>query len=355
MTADSEHKMLTAFDEHWADYREQFKQGRQEISEDSIHDLRVSARRMQALLGIIRTLDTRPRVKKMERFLRKQLNQLDALRDTQVMVQESENAINDLPQMLIFRQYLQDRSEDLASDARKNLRKTKPSNLQQRIKRIRKVVRQHSDDTDFVEQVLQAVDSAYVKALARFGKLDSGDPNSVHRLRVAFKKLRYMIETVEPFLPDYPGHYFDKMHDYQDAMGKVHDTTVMLDTLKEYELELQQRRSGKGSDFDAKPVEQYFRTRLADLVLAYFQRKDEIHSFWRAAPKQPFPWEKSHDSVHRTSRNRRGAGSQQQRGTGQPTTAHRRRTQKVPSDRAGSEQPGHSDRPDPDQSVPTGS
>ena len=355
MTADPEHKLLDAFDEHWDDYRKQFKQGRQELSEDAVHDLRVSARRMQAMLGIVRSLDRRPRVKKLGRFLRKQLQQLDTLRDTQVLVQETEQSLNTLPHLIAFRHYLQNRSDDLARAGGKQLRKRKPSDLKQRVNGIRRVVKRHVDDETLVENVLVAVDEAYAKTLARFHKVDAGDPNSIHRVRVAFKRLRYMIETVEPFLPDYPGHYPDKMHDYQDAMGKVHDTMVYLDTLKEFQVETQKHNRSKEPDFDLKPAETYFRTRLADLIRAYFQRKDELSSFWRPAPGQPFPWEKSHEPVHRTTRNRRTAGSAEQRGTGQPAASHRRRAKKVPADRASPGQPGNADRSDPDQSVPTGS
>ncbi len=354
MNDDREHNLVDAFDERWDDYRKQFKAGRQEISEDSIHDLRVSARRMEALLGIVRGLNGRKRLKKLRRFLSKQLDELDNLRDTQVMLQEAESSIGSLPQLIIFRDELQRRLDDLVGDGRKDLHKAKPSDLKPRIKKIRKVVRRHSDDPDHTQHVLQAVDAAYAKTLARFGRLDAGNPNSIHRVRIAFKKLRYMIEAVQAFLPDYPKDYPAKMHDYQDAMGKVHDTDVFLDTLKEFELDLQQRSKNGQQDFDLKPVEVDFRTRLANLILAYFQRKDELHTFWRAAPGEPFPWEKSHDSVHRTTRNRRTAGPKQQRGAGQPAASHRRRKEKVPANRAGTGQPGNSDRPDPDQPVPTG-
>ncbi len=353
MTDDSEHDFLSAFDEHCDHYRKQLKVGRQEVTEDSIHDLRVAARRMQALLGIVRTLDSRPRVKKMQRFLRKQLDQLDDLRDTQVMMQEADSNVGSLPQLIPFREYLQERSADLARAGEKHLHKTKPSDLQERVKKIRKVIKRHSNDEGLVERLLQAVDGANATVLARFGKLDAGDPNTVHRVRIAFKKFRYMTEIVQPFLPDYPADLPDKMHDYQDLMGKVHDTGVFLDTLRQFELDLKQR--GQDEDVDLKPVEVFFRTRLADLILNYFQRKEELHSFWRGTPDQPFPWEKSHDSVHRTTRNRRAAKSGQQRGAGQPATAHRGRTKEVSQDRAGAGQPGDKDRPDIDQSVPTGS
>ena len=355
MTAGREHNLLDAFDGHWDDYRKQLKAGRREISEESIHDLRVSARRMQALLGMLRTLDGKARIKKMQRVLNRQLNQLDKLRDTQVMIHELDDRIGSLPQLVPFRDYLQDCLADLGRTGHKQLRKLKPSDLRPGIKTMRKTVKHQSDDPQLEEHLLQAVDGAYAKALARFGRLDAGNPNTIHQVRIAFKKLRYMIETVEPFLPKHPAKYLDHMHEYQDAMGNVHDTTVFLDTLKEYELDLKQLNQGEEPGVDLKPVEQFYRTRLADLILAYFQRKDEFYGFWRPAPDQPFPWEKSHDSVHRSTRNRRRPAAGQQRGEGQRAASHRRRSKEVQADRQGAGQSGNSDRPDTDQSVPTGS
>lgn len=355
MTSDNERDLLASFDERWDNYRKQFKASRREISEDAVHDLRVSARRMQAMLGIARKLDARPRVKKLERFLRKQLDELDGLRDTHVLVQEANQNIGSLPHLIPFRDHLEERSQELARSGRKDLQKHKPSDFGKRIRKIRKVVKQHSKDPDIVEQLFQAVDEAYAKVGTRFGKLDAGEQNTIHRMRIAFKKLRYMIEAVQPFLPHYPEGHLDKMHDYQDAMGKVHDTAVFLDALQDFELHLQQQDPDKAEDTDLKPAEQFFRTRLAELILGYFQRKDELYTFWRAAPNQPFPWENSHDALHRTARNRRRSGSQQQRATGQPAAAHRRGTKEVREDRAGAGQHGNADRPDTDQSVPTGS
>ncbi len=354
MTGDPEQDFLSAFDDHWDDYRKQLKAARREISEDSIHDLRVSARRLQALSGIIRGLDPHPRVKKLRRLIRKQLNELDDLRDTQVMVHEAEQRVAIVPQLAPFSTYLQVRSDDLAGAAQKDLRKSKPSDLKPRIKQIRKVVKKHSDDSDLVERLLEAVDGAYRKTRGRFDKLDANDPNTIHRVRIAFKEFRYMVEVVHPFLPDYPEDYPGKMHDYQDAMGQVHDTTVLLDALKEYKQDLQQHGTRQAPEFHSEPVKIYYRERLSDLIRLYFERKDELNGFWRLAPDQAFPWEKSHDSVHRTTRNRSAKGSNQQRGARQRAAPHRRRAQKVPADRASAGGSGNSDRPDPDQPVPTG-
>ncbi len=354
MTGENEKQFLDALDEHWDDYRKQLKSGRQEISEDSIHDLRVAARRFLAMLNILRSLDSHPHVKQVRRFLKKQLNQLDDLRDAHVMLAETTQKVQELPQLAPFEGYLVARCNDLAQAAGRHINNTKPSDLKPRVKPLRKVAQKHSDDEDLLAELLQAVDQAHARTLERFGELNDSDPATIHHVRIAFKNFRYMVETIQPFLQGYPAGYLERMHDYQDAMGKVHDTTVYLDRLHEFEESVPTPPRGAPPAFDSKPVEAYYRKRLDDLIRAYFERKDELHQYWRAASYRPFPWEKSHDRIHRSSRNRRGAGPQPQRRTRQPAASNAGGAQEDAPDRARAEGAGITDRPDRDQPVPPG-
>lgn len=354
MNGKDQKDFLGALDENWNDYRKQFKAGRQDITEETIHDLRVAARRLLALSYILGSVDPHPRVKKIRRFLKKQLDELDELRDAQVMLAEATEGVESLPQLAPFQAYLLARSIDLSASARKDIRASRPSDLKPRVDTMRKVAKKHASDADLLDHLLRAVDEAHARTIQRLGELNAGDPATIHRVRIAFKRFRYMIETIQPFLTGFPDSYLDRMHDYQDAMGKVHDTSIFLDRLHDFETSLPKRRQGGTPGFDAKPIEASYRQRLDELVRAYFERKDEFHTFWRPAPDQPFPWEKSHDSVHRPPRNRRTTGQQQQRRTRQPAASNRRRAQKDAPDRAGAEGAGDADRPDTDQSVPAG-
>lgn len=321
---------LQAFDEHWDRYRKQFKAARQELSEDVVHDLRVAARRLLAMLGIMRSLDTHPHVNKLRRFLKNQLDELDELRDTQVMLQEAAQRLHTLPQLAMFEGYLQARLEQFMQQAQKDIRSTKPSDLKNQLKDIRAVAKKHSDDTKLLDHLEQAVDEAHARTIRAFGDLNSQDPVTVHHVRVPFKKFRYMIETIQPLLPGYPEKYLERMHEYQDSMGKVHDTTVILERIKAYEKSLPDKVPEAASAFEAGPIEAYYQQRLRELVRAYFDRKEDFNMFWRAAPDRPLPWEQSHEPVHRASRNRRSTPGSSQRGRGQPAAPDRPGPQEVP-------------------------
>ena len=202
MTGEKAADLVSALDEHWDDYRGRFKAGRHEITEETVHDLRVSSRKFLALLDIVRGLDTHPRVKKLRRFLKHQLSQLDQLHDAQVMLMETGQRLEQLPQLGPFEAYLQKRSKRLARAALKDLQASKPSDLKKQVRDVRKVVEKHAQENGFSKRVLRPADQAFSKTVMALRKVRARQPATIHHTRVAFKKFRYMVETA----PSFPAH-----------------------------------------------------------------------------------------------------------------------------------------------------
>ena len=354
MTSKMEKDLLDALDERWDDYRRQFRAGRREITEESIHDLRVAARKFLAFLYLLRIIHAHANVKKMRTFLKEQVDELDQLHDAQVMLASATQKMAALRQLAPFQGYLQERTDSLARRARKDIRAFKPSDLKDRFQMLRKAAKKHADDPDLLDQLLGAVDESRSSTARAFKRLDSADPGTIHHVRIAFKKFRYMIEAIQPFLPEYPQGLLARMSDYQDAMGKVHDTTVFLDRLHDFERKLPKDGQGPAASFESGPIETHYRKQLSNLARGYFARKDEFEKFWRPTANSPFPWEQNDESIHRPSRNRRTKTGQQQQRTGQPATTDRHRTQEDAEDRTRVEAVGNRDRPDPDQPILAG-
>jgi CHAD domain-containing protein len=339
---------LQALDQRWGNYRNQLQAGRQQISEESIHDLRVAVRRLLAMLSMLRTVDAHAPIQKVRRLLKSQLDELDELRDAQVMLLETAHMLENIPQLAPiqiyeFQNYLEKREKDFIQTAQKDLSASRPSDLESRFEKLRAVAEDHVADELLLDKILQAVDAAYAKTAHALENVDANDIDTIHRVRIAFKNFRYMIETVRPFLNDYPEGLLESMHGYQDAMGSVHDITVFLDRLKEFEKSLAKRSKTEAQQFAPTKIEAYYKKRLDKFVRAYFECKDEFHAFWRPAPDQPFPWERSHDTLRRTSRNRRTTGHAKQRTARQPAASDRRGAQEDAQDRPGSEGVGSPD------------
>ncbi len=281
--------LVSALDEHWDDYRGRFKAGRHEITEETVHDLRVSSRRFLALLDIVRGLDAHPRVKKLRRFLKHQLSQLDQLHDAQVMLMETGQRLEQIPQLGPFEAYLQKRSKRLAQAALKDLQASKPSDLKKQVRDVRKVVEKHAQENGFSKRVLRPADQAFSKTVMALRKVRARQPATIHHTRVAFKKFRYMVETVRPFLPTYPEANFERMHDYQDAMGKVHDAVVFLDTLAEFEKNAPKSSRQKPAPFNPRPIRLYYRKHLSELIHIFLNQRTALRTFWRAGPWRNVP------------------------------------------------------------------
>jgi hypothetical protein len=47
------------------------------------------------------------------------------------------------------------------------------------------------------------------------------------------------------------------------------------------------------SSTDLEPVERYYEQRRTEAISAYLEEMKQLDTFWRPAPDQPFPWEKT--------------------------------------------------------------
>jgi len=327
----NEDALIVALDERWKKYRQELKVCKQDFSEEAVHDLRVATRRLLAVMDILRTLDPHPRVQKVRRVLKNQLDSLDELRDTQVMLVDISESLANYPDLKSFDEYLLAREKKLLRKARKEIKDIKLSELKGRIEKSRASLEENANGSGspWTTRLLSVVDQAYARAMQAFGQIEALQSASIHRFRVAFKKFRYMVEIVNPVLKDYPEGYLKQMHDYQSRMGDVQDADVFLGALAEFAEQMEAASM-------PVPVRESFENHRSEMVAKFMEGKEEIHLFWRAAPEQNFTWEKHHEPVHRSSRNRSGGGNARIRKR-QPAPADRQGKKENAKDRAGIE------------------
>jgi CHAD domain-containing protein len=132
---------------------------------------------------------------------------------------------------------------------------------------------------------LPAVDESYTRVIQRYGKVDPAHPVTIHRLRIAFKRFRYMVESIHPALEGFPEDTLKRMHDYQTSMGEIQDMEAALRELAEFE-----KTAPEG--YDPEPARAYYREQHSLAISHYIEDKGEVITFWRPAPDQPLPKEK---------------------------------------------------------------
>jgi CHAD domain-containing protein len=277
--------LLEAMDLRWKNYRAELVRCRSEFSNEAVHDLRASARRMLAIIQLLNFLSPRPRLQKLNRAFKDQLDEFDDLRNTQVILAEISEAIQELPQLREFQDYLQEVEKKLLKTLRKKLKVIDLFDVSKRIRRLRESLKAESAaNGDLVEKTLRVVDDAFLITKQRQNWINPAQANTIHRVRQAFKTFRYMVEIVHPLLDDFPSENLEQMHDYQSLMGEIQDVEVIMQALADTPQHV--------AAFDPEPVRRYYERCHADAISAYLVTMDRLATFWRPAPDQPFPWEK---------------------------------------------------------------
>jgi len=238
---------------------------------------------MLAFIQLLNTISPRPRLQKLNHAFREQLDEFDGLRDTQVILAELSETLQELPQLGDFYNYLQDVEKDLLKTLRKKLKIIDLFDVSKGIRRMQESLKTESD-RDLRLPILQTVDDAFLVTKQRRNWINPAQASTIHRVRIAFKTFRYMVEIIHPILNEFPLENLEQMHTYQSLMGEIQDVEVIMQALAEAPLPL--------STFDPEPVRRYYERCHAQAVSAYMNVVKQLDAFWRPAPDQSFPWEK---------------------------------------------------------------
>ncbi len=276
--------LLEALDQRWKTYRAELKRCREEFSNEAVHDLRSAARRMLAFIQLLNSLSPRPRLEKLNRAFKDQLLEFNDLRDTQVVLAEVSETLQELPQLQEFEHYLQGVEKNLLKALRKKLKVIDLFDVSKRVRRMRESLKAESNsDGELALQILQAVDEAYLITKQRQKWINPAQASTIHHVRIAFKTFRYMVEIIHPLLPYFPPENLKDMNDYQSVMGEIQDVEVIMQRLAD--------APAHAAIFEAEPVRRYYENCHAKAISTYLKCLDQLDDFWRSAPDQSFPWE----------------------------------------------------------------
>jgi CHAD domain-containing protein len=286
--------LLDGLDIRWNNYCTELERCRAEFSDEAVHDVRVALRRLLSLIKLLNSIDPHPRLRKLSRTFKRQLDEFDDLRDTQVMLAETSETIKELPQLEKLQGHLENNERKLLKDLRKELKKLDLTGIARSIQKTRESLSEEGKD-DTAEPILQSVDDAFLVTQQRNIHIDPAQPATIHRVRVAFKNFRYMVEIVHPMLKGFPEENLKLMNDCQSMMGEIQDLEVILKTLADFP---QTTSSIDVSDHPSvvtslEPVCHYYELHHSKAVSKYIKNKNMLNRFWRPSPEKPFPWEKT--------------------------------------------------------------
>jgi len=266
-------------------YRKALKRCRRQFSEKSVHALRVEIRRILSMLALIAAASRHDEIATLERELKDRLKSLSRLRDTQVQLDAVGKMLRDEPALERFHDWLRCKERRSIKRLRGELAQVRAGKTGRRIEglsgNLREFVGRGNEREDLEQRLVGATAEAFEMVMARYGPTGPRDLATIHRVRLAFKKFRYMAEALARVVP---GLITDRrlraMRSYQKRVGEIQDVEVLLARFKKFT---------KKEESDKRLCEG-FRDKLlgrrARLVKRFLNSADRLPEFWPIQPRR---------------------------------------------------------------------
>jgi CHAD domain-containing protein len=272
--------LTTSLKRQWKRYRRGLKRCQDRFSEGAVHESRVETRRLLSLLELLRPFLRQGQINRSQAALKEHLDTFDDLRDTQVQLLGMRKMRRLFPAAGPFYEYLTKREDRFRRETRSNIKRIKTKRLGKYIAAFREEIKRWRAEK-LAEEVngmlLKSVDGAFAQAVELRKKIRPKDTETIHRTRVAFKKLRYMIETLADYLPAVDEKLLEAMHRYQTMMGDIQDAEVTLRTFDKFLLKNPVELAA------ARRLRRELQSRRQWLIRVYLGAADQLFEFWELA------------------------------------------------------------------------
>jgi len=270
-------RLAKTLKKQWKCYRKRLKQCQKQFSERSVHALRIETRRLFSMMELLRPFEAARKVEAAEEALKERLDAFDDLRDTQVQLMTVRKMRGDFAAAKLFYNHLCKCEKRFSRKTRKRIKRMKAKELGKLVAAcIPDVSRPQDERTSLIvsDLLLRSVGRAFARAKQLKERVDSRDTTSIHRARIAFKKFRYMVETLADCQPVQDDRLPRDMRDYQALMGRIQDAQVLLHSWDCFS-------SKKQPDQKAAVAfrRELLRQRRA-LIRAYMKEADKLLEFW---------------------------------------------------------------------------
>jgi CHAD domain-containing protein len=138
--------------------------------------------------------------------------------------------------------------------------------------------------TDVVATVMEGMAAtAYARVVRRRWGVTPANVRSIHRLRVAFKKLRYTLEVLQPVSPGLTPGMMKAMNAYQTLLGEVQDAEVMNASIR------QQAVRSRLEALRLLPLQQHWVEEKRRRIENFLLHADDVYGFSQSGKTASVP------------------------------------------------------------------
>jgi len=273
--------LAAALDRRWQSYREQLRRCQDKFSEAAVHELRVATRRLLAQFILLSCVAPSAALEKARRILKRRLAALGDLRDTQVQRLFVEQKIASFPELVLMRGWLQRRERRLAKSAAEKVNRFRTRKLERWIAAMIEDLTANAGrsraQSQLASAVLRAAAQAFAEAVERRRAINLADMRTVHQTRVAFKRFRYVLESLSPGITGLSRRQLRALAYYQRKMGIIQDLEVIQAGVARYTREYKKRGAL------LQRFSRHLRQRRARALRSFLKSADGLFAFWPPA------------------------------------------------------------------------
>ncbi len=263
----------------------QLRKCRKHCGEESVHQLRVATRRLTSHLSLLECLVPRAELKQARRLLKDRMSRLSELRDVHVQLTFIAAQVGSYPPLARIREQLERRQRKLVRKAGRRIRGFVNRKLNRWLDRVEERLaagaRSSSARRRQLKLAVRATADAFREVVQRRKQILPTEPATVHRTRIAFKKFRYMVESLSPEITGYSRRELRRLAYYQRKMGLVQDLEVLQETIAG--AVPQENRSADGFE----PFRKYLCQRRRRALLNFIRAADQLYTFWPPGAQPP--------------------------------------------------------------------
>lgn len=272
--------LLDSVDERRRTFRAELKRCQKKPSEEAVHDLRVAMRRLMSMLDLLASIHPEGHLRKARRRLKKQLNMFGPLRDVQVQVRSIEKMLPSFPELQEFYAYLVTREGSLVQRLDVEVKRVRTGKIKKAIgvatQQVEGLLDTPAKQRDKLTAAIRAVDAAFNTVVQRKLALIPTDSATIHRMRVAFKKFRYMVESLAPMLDWGTSKRLKAMNAFQGSMGDIQDADVLLTRATAFA----HKHGGESGAALARALEELAHRRTMQTE-SFLKSADTLFTFWQ--------------------------------------------------------------------------
>ena len=278
-------ELVSSFNRSWKRFSGTWKKARTDASEKSVHDLRVNTRRIIATLELARVLSNRGNIAKVQRRFKKVLKSMGPLRDVQVQL----DTVSQLRRGAVigdFVRRLKRREGEEIHRIQNALKRGRKRRLAAEMKQLGTEFGRLHESLDgerihrSVNRVLSGRQNEFSKAKRRFDRLQLRNEETLHVMRIALKKLRYVVEALEPVLGPSAKPKARQMDAFQQLMGECRDLQILR-------MELERWAKKNGKTIAIVPVLEQLQERREFLLKKIIESSAKLERI--VEPKSPEP------------------------------------------------------------------